>query len=184
LGRSSACSCVARPIKPSCPNVANAINVVKPDILVISNLGSLYIDILGQTYSGDEAKQIWSNEMARTISQSVSQLKAVLIVQPPPRFVQDVKYDISLLRTISKREPRPDVIARRIVANEIERNLLDPAKTNLGLLNFYDVFCNESDCSQVIGNQLMFEDADHLSPQGSRLLVDQIETKMKEVLGR
>jgi lysophospholipase L1-like esterase len=165
-------------------NVANAINVVKPDILVISNLGSLYIDILGQTYSGDEAKQIWSNEMARTISQSVSQLKAVLIVQPPPRFVQDVKYDISLLRTISKREPRPDVIARRIVANEIERNLLDPAKANLGLLNFDDVFCNESDCSQVIGNQLMFEDADHLSPQGSRLLVDQIETKMKEVLGR
>ena len=165
-------------------NVANAINVVKPDILVISNLGSLYIDILGQTYSREEAKQIWSNEMARTISQSVSQLKAVLIVQPPPRFVQDVKYDISLLRTISKRELRPDVIARRIVANEIERNLLDPAKANLGLLNFDDVFCNESDCSQVIGNQLMFEDADHLSPQGSRLLVDQIETKMKEVLGR
>ena len=165
-------------------SVTNAVNFFKPNVLVISNLSSLYIDILEQTYSGDEAKQIWSNEVAKTISQSVSQLNAVLIVQPPPRFMQDVQYDISLLRPISKREPRPDVIARRIIANEIDRNLLDPAKANLGLLNFDDVFCNESHCSQVIGKQLMFEDADHLSPQGSQLLVDQIEAKMKEVLGR
>jgi hypothetical protein len=165
-------------------NVAKVVNFVEPEIFVISNLSSLYIDILGRTYSGDEAKQIWADEVAKTISQSVSRMKAVLIVQPPPRFVQDVRYDISLLRPISKREPRSDVIARRNIANEIDRNLLDSAKGNLGLLNFDDVFCNENDCSQVIGKELMFEDADHLSPQGSRLLVDQIETKMKEVLGR
>jgi hypothetical protein len=44
------------------------------------------------------------------------------------------------------------------------------------------VFCGERTCTQVIENQLMFEDADHLTPQGSLLLVSQLEEKMKQLI--
>jgi hypothetical protein len=47
---------------------------------------------------------------------------------------------------------------------------------------FDNIFCGERTCTQVVENQLMFEDGDHLTPQGSLLLVSQLEEKMTQLI--
>ena len=162
-------------------NVFDAIRFLKPDVLVIANLSSLYLDILQQTNTPESSVDIWVQELSATINASSLQVKALLLVQPPPKFQKDVKYDISLLRPIGEPESTTEVIARRAKENAIEQTLVVRKEAHLKVLNFDDVFCAASTCSQVIEGQLMFEDGDHLTPQGSLLLVGRIEEAIRQI---
>jgi len=135
-------------------NVFDAIRFLQPDVVVIANLSSLYI----------------------------GEAKGILVVQPPPKFVKNVKYDISLIKPIGLPEERGEVESRRIRENALEMKIVGVENPQIQIFNFDNIFCGEQTCTQVVENQLMFEDGDHLTPQGSLLLVSQLEEKMKQLI--
>jgi hypothetical protein len=62
----------------------------------------------------------------------------------------------------------------------------DTVGTNSPLVqiyNFDDIFCGEKTCSQMVNGQLMFEDVNHLTPQGSLLLVDPLKERFRKLIG-
>jgi hypothetical protein len=87
-----------------------------------------------------------------------------------------------LIKPIGLPEVRGEVESRRIRENSLEIKIVGIENSQIQVLNFDNVFCGEQTCTQVIENQLMFEDADHLTPQGSLLLVSQLEEKMKQLI--
>lgn len=163
-------------------NVFDAIQFLHPDVVVIANLSSLYIDALNQTNNYQDAINIWGDELNTTFNDVLSEAKGILLVQPPPKFVKNVKYDISLIEPIGLPEKRGDVESRRLRENTIETKIVGERNSDIQILNFDHIFCNEKTCSQVIKNQLMFEDSDHLTPQGSLLLVDHLEKALKQLI--
>jgi hypothetical protein len=163
-------------------NVFDAIRHLHPDVVVIANLSSLYIDILNQTNIPQDSINIWASELTETLSRTITEAKGILVVQPPPKFVKNVKYDISLVKPIGSPEERGEVESRRIRENSLETKIIGIENSQIQVLNFDNIFCGERTCTQVVENQLMFEDADHLTPQGSLLLVSQLEEKMKQLI--
>lgn len=163
-------------------NVFDAIRFLHPDVVVIANLSSLYIDILNQVNNPQDSINIWAGELTTTLNQTMSEAKGILVVQPPPKFVKNVKYDISLIRPIGLPEERRKVESRRIRENALETNIVGVENPQIQIFNFDNIFCGEQTCTQVVENQLMFEDGDHLTPQGSLLLVGQLEEIMKQLI--
>lgn len=160
-------------------NVFDAIRLLQPDVVVIANLSSLYIDILNKTNNPQDSINIWAGELTITLNKTMSEAKSTLIVQPPPKFEKNIKYDISLIKPIGLPEERGEVESRRIRENVIETKVVGVENPQIRIFNFDNVFCDEQTCTQVVENQLMFEDGDHLTPQGSLLLVSQLEQTMK-----
>ena len=163
-------------------NVFDAIRFLHPDVVVIANLSSLYIDILNQVNNPQDSINIWAGELTTTLNQTMSEAKGILVVQPPPKFVKNVKYDISLIRPIGLPEERRKVESRRIRENALETNIVGVENPQIQIFNFDNIFCGEQTCTQVVENQLMFEDGDHLTPQGSLLLVGKLEEIMKQLI--
>ena len=163
-------------------NVFEAIRFLHPDVVVIANLSMLYIDILNQTNNHQDSLNIWASQLTTTLSQTMSEAKGILVVQPPPKFVKNVKYDISLIKPIGLPEERGEVELRRVSENSLEIKIVGTENSQIQVLNFDNIFCGERTCTQIVENQLMFEDADHLTPQGSLLLVSQLEEKMKQLI--
>jgi len=163
-------------------NVFDAIRFLHPDVVVIANLSSLYIDILNQVNNPQDSINIWASELTTTLNQTMSEAKGILVVQPPPKFVKNVKYDISLIKPIGLPEERGEVESRRIRENALETKIVGVENPQIQIFNFDNIFCGEQTCTQVVENQLMFEDGDHLTPQGSLLLVSQLEEIMKRLI--
>jgi hypothetical protein len=163
-------------------NVFDAIRFLHPDVVVIANLSSLYIDILNQANNPQDSINIWAGELTTTLNQTTSEAGGILVVQPPPKFVKNVKYDISLIKPIGLPEERGEVESRRIRENALEMKIVGVENPQIQIFNFDNIFCGEQTCTQVVENQLMFEDGDHLTPQGSLLLVSQLEEKMKQLI--
>ena len=163
-------------------NVFDAIQLLHPEVVVIANLSSLYIDVLNQTNNYQDAINIWGDELNTTFNEIMSEAKGILLVQPPPKFVKNVKYDISLIKPIGLPEERGEVESRRLRENIIETKIVGERNSQIQILNFDHIFCSEQTCSQIVENQLMFEDGDHLTPQGSLLLVGQLEKVLKQLI--
>jgi peptidoglycan/LPS O-acetylase OafA/YrhL len=164
-------------------NVFNIISSVHPNILVIANLNSLYVELIGQATSPQNAELNWSEELDKTLKNLTAVVDSILIVQPPPKFLKDVTYDISLFKSIGLDENRSDVIARRYAANMIETDTVGTNSPLVQIYNFDDIFCGEKTCSQMVNGQLMFEDVNHLTPQGSLLLVDPLKERFRKLIG-
>jgi hypothetical protein len=94
-----------------------------------------------------------------------------------------VKYDISLIRPIGSPEVRQEVETRRFIENSLETTVVSTKNSQVQIFNFDNVFCGEQTCTQVVENQLMFEDGDHLTPQGSLLLSSQLEQMIAQLIG-
>jgi hypothetical protein len=107
-----------------------------------------------------------------------------MLVQPPPSFEYDLRYDISLLRKNGVQENREAVIARRAPINQIEVQTAALYPFLGPVLNFDDLFCNAETCTQKIGKQFMLEDADHLSVDGSMLVVPLIQNAIALALAK
>jgi peptidoglycan/LPS O-acetylase OafA/YrhL len=164
-------------------NVFSVISSIHPDILVIANLNSLYLDLIGQATSPQNAELTWAAELDSTFKNLATVVDSILIVQPPPKFEKDVTYDISLARSIGLEEKRSEVIARRYVANMVENKTVESNSPQVQIYNFDNIFCGEEMCSQVVNGQLMFEDVDHLTPQGSLLLAGQLQERFRQLTG-
>jgi peptidoglycan/LPS O-acetylase OafA/YrhL len=165
-------------------DVFTALQQIQPKVILIANLNSLYVKepLLG--WSPEDTQLIWGSELGRTLS-GLSRLNTqVLIVQPPPRFNYDLRYDLSLLWPNSVKESRGDVVSRRENINEIEENAIVGFDFVRPILNFTDEFCNADICDPKISNKFMFEDNDHLSVDGSIFVSSVIERAISEALAR
>jgi lysophospholipase L1-like esterase len=107
----------------------------------------------------------------------------VIIAQPPPRFAYDLRYDLSLLWPNTVKESRDVVIARREAINAIEQNAIAGFDFVRPIVNFTDQFCNVVMCDPKVEDKFMFEDDDHLSVDGSRLVAPQLQAAISDALG-
>ena len=163
-------------------DVLTALKQIQPKVMLIANLNSLYVrePLLG--WSPEDTKLIWGSELSRTLRELSRLNTPVVIVQPPPRFNYDLRYDLSLLWPNSVKESRVDVVSRREQMNEIEENAIVGFDFVQPIVNFTDRFCNGDICDPKINNKFMFEDNDHLSVDGSVYISDVIERAVSEAL--
>ena len=156
-------------------DVLSALQQLQPKVLVIANLNSLYVDPPLPDWNVEETQLIWGSEVTRMLN-ALSELRTqVIIAQPPPRFAYDLRYDLSLLWPNTVKEPRDIVIARREEINAIEQNAIAGFGFVQPIVNFTDQFCNVNVCDPKIDRKFMLEDNDHLSVDGSRLVVPQLQ---------
>lgn len=164
-------------------DVLSALQQLQPKVLMIANLNSLYTDKPLPDWSIEDTQLIWGSETTRMLKGLSDLHTQVIIAQPPPRFAYDLRYDLSLLWPNSVKEPRGVVVARREVINAIEQKATEGFDFVRPIVNFTDQFCNANICDPKIGREFMLEDDDHLSVDGSRLVVPQLQAAIAGALG-
>jgi hypothetical protein len=161
-----------------------ALEQLQPNVLIIANLNSLYVETPFTDWTLSNTELAWGSELARTLEQ-LSELKIpIIIVQPPPHFVFDLRYDLSLLLHNSFKEPRKVVVERREKMNKIEENAIAGFEFVRPIVNFTDLFCDSSNCDPKINSKFMFEDNDHLSVDGSLYVQPALQNSIKSALLR
>ena len=105
--------------------------------------------------------------MDRTMERLVALGSKVIVVQSPPRFEYDLRYDISLIGAKSVKESRNVVVGRGKEINEIEAKAIEKYEFVQPIVNFFDLFCDNTHCDPKKDGKFMFEDDDHLSVDGS-----------------
>ena len=165
-------------------HVFAAINQIKPKAVMITNLNSLYTSAPLADFSLDKTGDAWGYELGRTLESFAPLQTPIVLVQPPPAFEFDLRYDISLVRPNGKSEQRNVVIARRARINEIEVETASKYSFVQPVVNFTDLFCNAESCVQKIGKQFMLEDPDHLSVEGSLLTTPLLQSAIAAAVPR
>jgi hypothetical protein len=150
-------------------NVFTALSQLQPEIVIIANMNTLYTHVPLADFTLEKTRDAWGYELTRTFDALAPLQAKVMLVQPPPSFEYDLRYDMSLVRKNGVQEDRSKVIARRAPINEVEVQTAALYPFLTPVLNFDDLFCNAETCTQKIGKQFMLEDADHLSVDGSML---------------
>jgi peptidoglycan/LPS O-acetylase OafA/YrhL len=162
--------------------VLTAVQQLQPQVLVIANLNSLYVDPPLADWSVEDTRRIWGSEVTRLLK-GVSELRTqVIFAQPPPRFAYDLRYDLSLLWPNTVKEARDVVVARREAINSIEQNATAGFEFVLPIVNFIDKFCDDGICDPKISGKFMLEDENHLSVDGSIYVSDVLERAISEAL--
>ena len=151
---------------------------------MITNLNSLYTSAPLADFSLDKTGDAWGYELGRTLESFAPLQTPIVLVQPPPAFEFDLRYDISLVRPNGKSEQRNVVIARRARINEIEVETASKYSFVQPVVNFTDLFCNAESCVQKIGKQFMLEDPDHLSVEGSLLTTPLLQSAIAAAVPR
>ena len=163
-------------------NVLSALQQLQPRVLVIANLGSLYVDPPLPDWSVEETLLIWGNQLTRTLS-SLSDLNTrVILAEPPPRFAYDLRYDLSLLWPNSVKEPRETVVTRRESINAMEQKATVGFSFVQPTISFTDQFCSASICDPKVNDRFMLEDDSHLSADGSFLVSPQLQKAIRDAL--
>ena len=165
-------------------NVFKALSQLQPKLVVIANMNTLYTHMPLGDFTLEKTRDAWGYELTRTFDALAPLQTKVILVQPPPSFEYDLRYDISLLRKNGVQEDRTTVIARRAPINEVEVNTAALYPFLAPVLNFDDLFCNAETCTQKIGKQFMLEDADHLSVDGSMLAAPLIQNAISLALNQ
>ena len=165
-------------------NVFSALSGLKPEVLLIANMNTLYTKTPLADFSLEKTRDAWGYELTRTFDVLAPLVPRVILVQPPPSFEYDLRYDISLLRSNGIEENREEVLARHAAINEVDVNTAALYPTFTSVLSLNDLFCNAETCVQKIGKQFMLEDADHLSVEGSMLAAPLLQYEIAEALNR
>ena len=165
-------------------NVFAALSQLQPKLVMISNMNTLYTHLPLADFTLEKTRDAWGYELTRTFDALAPLQVKVILVQPPPSFEYDLRYDISLLRKNGVQEDREAVIARRTPINEVEVNTAALYPFLAPVLNFDDLFCNAETCTQKIGKQFMLEDADHLSVEGSMLAAPVVQNAIAVALAK
>jgi peptidoglycan/LPS O-acetylase OafA/YrhL len=165
-------------------DVFTALQELQPKILIVANLSSIYVDPPLPGWNTEETQRIWGSEVTRMLKGLKDLDTQVIIAQPPPRFAYDLRYDLSLLWPNTVKEPRGVVVSRRESINAIEQNAAAGFSFVRPIVNFTDQFCNASICDPKIDGKFMLEDDDHLSVDGSRLIIPQLQAAIASALGR
>jgi peptidoglycan/LPS O-acetylase OafA/YrhL len=163
-------------------DVLSALQQLQPNVVIIANLNSLYVEQSLPNMTIEETQFTWGSELTRTL-EGLSGLGAqVIIAQPPPKFVYDLRYDLSLLWPKTMKEPRDKVVSRREEINLTERNAIAEFNFVQPIINFTDVFCDSAFCDPKVDGEFMLEDGDHLSVNGSLLVKSVLQESIKIAL--
>ena len=165
-------------------NVFTALSQLQPELIIITNMNTLYTHMPLGNFTLEKTRDAWGYELTRTVDALAPLQAKVMLVQPPPSFEYDLRYDMSLVRKNGVQEDRTKVIARRAPINsvEVQTAALYPFLTPV--VNFDDLFCNAETCTQKIGKQFMLEDADHLSVDGSMLAAPLLQNAIALALAK
>jgi len=150
-------------------NVFAALQQLQPKLVIVANMNTLYTHLPLADFTLEKTRDAWGYELTRMFDAIAPLQTKLMLVQPPPSFEYDLRYDISLLRSNGIQEDRDLVISRRAAINEVEVKTAALYPFLAPVLNFDNLFCNAETCTQKIGKQFMLEDADHLSVEGSLL---------------
>ena len=165
-------------------NVFASLAQIQPKLVLIANMNSLYTQLPLADFTLEKTRDAWGYELTRTFEALAPLQAKVMLVQPPPSFEYDLRYDISLLRKNGVQEDRTTVIARRAPINLIEVQTAGLYPFVAPVLNFDDLFCNADTCTQKIGKQFMLEDANHLSVEGSMLAAPLLQNAIALALAK
>ena len=163
-------------------DVLTALQQLRPKVLIIANLNSLYVDPPLPDWNIEETQRIWGSEVTRMLKGLIDLDTQVIFAQPPPRFAYDLRYDLSLLWPNTVEEVRSVVVSRRESINAIEQNATAEFDFVRPIVNFTDKFCNASICDPKIDGEFMLEDDDHLSVDGSIYVSDVLQRALAEAL--
>jgi len=164
-------------------NVMSALQQLRPNVLVIANLNSLYVEEPFPDWNVEETQLIWGSEVTRMLKGLIDLRTQVIIAQPPPQFKYDLRYDLSLLWSNSVKESRDVVVARREAINAIEQNAVAGIPFVQPIFGLTDNFCNAEICDPKVDGVFMFEDDNHLSVDGSKLVAPQLQEAIGRALG-
>ncbi len=175
------------PFTPYCDdfrrNVWRAIGVLKPDLVVVSNLSSLYVNEIGIPGLGsDQAKEIWGTQTRLLVEKIWSQNSRALIIQPMPQFFVDIRYDVGFLNRRVGFEEKSVVLARTQSINDIEISSISPSQRGTSIVNVSEVFCGDAKCSQIVDGVLAYEEFAHLSSAGSLIVAPSLRDAMAVLL--
>jgi len=110
---------------------------------------------------------MWGSELNRVLVSIARFNSQVILVDPPPRFSFDLRYDLSLVQPNNMTEPRSGISVSEPDLSKIEEASLDGIPYVQPILKFVDLFCNAKTCSPKVNGLYMYEDDDHLSVDGS-----------------
>ena len=175
------------PFTPYCNNwradVWRVIKELKPDVVVVTNLNTLYVEDIGIPGSTIASTRVqWGTELRRMFNRIRFIGSRPLLVQPVPHFSFDIRYDITLLNRQVGTEPRKIVESRTHFLNELERRSLGEFASTNEILNLDSQFCTQDRCSQFIDRKLGYEDPSHLSSIGSLKMAPYIKASMTQLL--
>ena len=162
-------------------NVFAALSQLRPKLVMIANMNTLYTHMPLGDFTLEKTRDAWGYELTRTFDALAPLQTKVMLVQPPPSFEYDLRYDISILRKNGVQEDREVVIARRTPINEIEVQTAALYPFLAPVLNFDDLFCDAETCTQKIGKQFLLEDADHLSVDGSLFVSEYLKNEISKI---
>ena len=163
-------------------DVLTALQQLQPKVLIIANLNSSYVDPPPPDWSIEDTQHTWGSEVTRMLKVLIDLHTQVIIVQPPPLFAYDLRYDLSLLWPNTVKESRSVVVSRRESINAIEQYATAGFDFVRPIVSFTDQFCNASICDPKIDGKFMLEDDDHLSVDGSIYVSDVLERALAEAL--
>ena len=165
-------------------DVLTALQQLQPKVLIIANLNSSYVDPPPPDWSIEDTQRTWGSEVTRMLKVLIDLHTQVIIVQPPPLFAYDLRYDLSLLWPNTVKESRSVVVSRRESINAIEQYATAGFDFVRPIVSFTDQFCNASFCDPKIDGEFMLEDDDHLSVDGSIYVSDVLERAVAEALAK
>jgi peptidoglycan/LPS O-acetylase OafA/YrhL len=177
----------ASPFTPYCDNwrqdVWSVIRTLKPDVVVVSNLNTLYVDDIGIPGSPVTATRLqWGEQVRKLFNKILFAGARPLLVQPVPHFVFDIRYDISLFNRQAGTEPRKVVEGRTQYLNQLEERSVGEFARATEILNLNSRFCVKDRCSQFIDGKLAYEDPSHLSSLGSLKVTPNLKVAMARLL--
>ena len=159
-----------------------ALEMIQPDVIVIANLNSLYIESPLADLTINQKSEMWGSELNRVLVSSARFNSQIILVDPPPRFSFDLRYDLSLVQPDNMAEPRIGVSVGEPDLNKIEEASLDGIPYVQPILKFADLFCNAKTCSPKVNGLYMYEDDNHLSVDGSKYVAPMLQDAISSAL--
>ena len=163
-------------------SVLASLEMIQPKLIVIANLNYHYIEspIVDLTFK--QKSELWGSELNRLLVSSARFNSQIIVVEPPPHFAFDLRYDLSLVKPNNMSELRADVVENKSELNEIENAALDGISYVEPMLKFAELFCDARLCSPKVNGLYMYEDDDHLSVDGSRYVAPMLQTAISNAL--
>jgi peptidoglycan/LPS O-acetylase OafA/YrhL len=163
-------------------SVLASLETIQPKLILVANLNSLYIESPIADWTFKQKSDLWGSELNRLLLSSARFNSKIIVVEPPPHFAFDLRYDLSLVKPNNMSEPRADVVANKSELNEIENAALDGISYVEPMLKLTELFCDARSCSPKVNGLYMYEDDDHLSVDGSRYVAPMLQTAISDAL--
>lgn len=166
---------------------ADIIDRLEPDVVILGHRSSGYTDLgdrgeremavaIGDSSArwpidGDEAVRLWADALDRTVSELSERGIASIIVHNVPEFRSLDDFGFSLVRRPDPPSlPRQAALAESAAVTQAEARVVARNPQVAGV-SPSDILCDGSRCYAGLRPVWYYADRNHLSPEGSRLLV-------------